>query len=223
MSSSLLRPAPFSQRGGFFHQLLIYTTRRPSSSVTSPSGCVPVDALCVPLHPIETPSLSRSCASPSSLSDVELIHLHQLAALKAPPIGSPEFSKLKSDLLAMFKVVDSVKTFLLGDTGSDDIQDSSAQELVFVKGKTQAVPWNELIEAQEAFIKSKAETIPGTRMRSQSRARSVEPTTITCSEAALVIGMAEPGVHLFKRKGIGHSPQKESLYYAVKRAREENA
>lgn len=174
---------------------------------------VPVDSFCLPIHPVPPPTFPSSS---TSLSDDELIHLHQLSALKPPPTGSDEFQNLKADLQSMFEVVNSVTTYHPSDEPVD-CQITPVQDAMCSGGATQAVPWDAILKAQESFITRKAETIPGVYNPNQHVPLSCERS---CPEAELVIGMAQPDVHLIKRRGVGQAPHKENVYYAVRRIQE---
>lgn len=169
-----------------------------------------LDDLCFPINLTKPPNFNSSTTS--SISNTTLIHLHQLSALKLPKESSPGFDSLKSNLNQILKIINSIHDF---PESKNRNYHESIQDLILSRSKEQQINWNDLIESQQTFLKSKLSSIPGMN----SNKDFLETRNQDCLEESNQVKEMSLK-HLIKRKGLGNSPHKESLYYFVKRVEE---
>ncbi|KAG8931715.1 hypothetical protein FRC02_002321 [Tulasnella sp. 418] len=89
-------------------------------NVRSPIIRNATDELGLPIKPTWSVQSLLSSYPPPTLDGAILTKLHGLAALSPPPHESPEFEKLRGDLVELIRLVEAVKTAELGEPKSSD-------------------------------------------------------------------------------------------------------
>lgn len=174
-----------------------------------PNQTAKLDTLCFPINLTKPPNFNSSTST--SISNSTILHLHQLSALKVPKESTKEFDSLKSNLQEILKIINSIHDFPEPKPNHDE----SIQDLILFKSKDHQINWKELLNTQQTFLNSKSKSIPGLH----STKKEVKET-LNLKESNQLEEMSLN--HLIKRKGLGNSPNQESLYYYVKRVNEKD-
>ncbi|KAH9808311.1 hypothetical protein DFH28DRAFT_1196572 [Melampsora americana] len=182
-----------------------------------------VDSLCFPINLISPPNFTTSI---SSINNSKLIHLHKLSGLRVPRENSKEFNVIKNNLNQMLGILDSIHDF----EKSKKFEKRSLFNLNFNHlNQPYQINWNTLIDSQKSFLNFKSNSIPGlnsihhdhhhqeeSEKESEEEFKSIDHSN-RLNELNQLKEMSEK--HLIKRKGLGNSPNKESLYYFIKKNR----
>ncbi|PLW39501.1 hypothetical protein PCANC_16786 [Puccinia coronata f. sp. avenae] len=115
----------------------------------------------------------------------------------------------------MLATVNSVKDFEPSKELKTFKMDKIPDGRIWPEQESLNVDWENLIQQQENFLKSRSNNLPVTHGSNQVASASSEDSS---EQQPLILKMATNGVHTIQRKGLGNQPLKENLFYVAKQS-----